>query len=187
VDIAVQGNTDLQALIAQNWTFQDLPAVQDGQVTGTSSDILQALVDSLNDDQGELYTVAIFKRDGTAGHAITPFAVEDRGDGLYAILVYDNNFPGIMRAIQVDTNEDTWSYVGGPDPSNVDEQYEGDADTRSLSLFPTSPGNDIQPCPFCTGEGVDPSDPSTGSVLGAAERYDQITLVLARRTTRTSC
>ena len=82
-----------------------------------------------------------------------------------------------MRAIEVDANEDTWSYVGGPDPSNVDELYEGDADTQSMSLFPNSPGDEnTQPCPFCTGEGVDPNDPATGSVLGAAEQYDQISL-----------
>ncbi len=177
VDIAVHGNTDLQALIAENWTYQDLPSVQDAQVTGTPSDILQTLIDSLNDENGELYTVAIFTRDGTGGHAITPFGVEDNGDGAYHILVYDNNFPGIMRAIAVDTNDDTWSYIGGPDPSNVDEQYEGDADTQSLSLFPNSPGDgSTQPCPFCTGEGVDPNDPTTGSVLGAAKQYDQISL-----------
>ncbi len=176
VEIPVQGNVALQSLIAQNWTFQDLPAVQDAQVIGTPSEILQTLIDSLNDPKGELYTIAIFKRDGTAGHAITPFAVEDNGDGTYHILVYDNNFPGIMRAIQVDTNDDTWSYVGGPDPSNTDELYEGDADTESLSLFPNSPGEGLQPCPFCTGEGVDPNDPATGSVLGAAAQYDQISL-----------
>lgn len=176
VEIPVQDNVDLQSLIAENWTFQDLPTVQEAQVTGAPTDILQALVDSLNDPNGELYTIAIFKRDGTAGHAITPFGVEDHGDGTYSILVYDNNFPGVMRAIDVDANEDTWSYVGGPDPSNTDELYEGDAGTQSLSLFPTSPGNDLQPCPFCSGEGVDPNDPSTGSVLGAAAQYDEIAL-----------
>ncbi len=175
--IGVQGNTDLQSLIAENWTYQDLPAVQDAQVTGTPSEILQKLIDTLPDKNADTYTIAIFKRDGTAGHAITPFAVEDDGNGLDHILVYDNNFPGIMRAITVDTNKDTWSYVGGPDPSNTDELYEGDADTQSLSLFPNGPGDQsTQPCPFCTGDGVDPNDPSTGSVLGAAEQYDEIVL-----------
>jgi hypothetical protein len=175
--IEVQGNTDLQSLIAENWTYQDLPAVQDAQVTGTPSEILQKLIDTLPDDKADTYTIAIFKRDGTAGHAVTPFAVEDNGDGTFHILVYDNNFPGIVRAIGVDTNDDTWSYVGGPDPSNTDELYEGDAETQSLSLFPNGPGDaDTQPCPFCTGEGVDPNDPSTGSVLGASEQYDQISL-----------
>ena len=176
-EIEVQGNTDLQSVIAENWTYQDLPQVQDAVVSGTPSEILQELVDSLPAEDGETYTVAIFKRDGTAGHAITPFAVEDNGDGLFHILVYDNNFPGIVRAIEVDTNEDTWSYVGGPDPSNVDELYEGDAETQSLSLFPNGPGDaGTQPCPFCSGEGVDPNDPATGSVLGASDTYDQISL-----------
>lgn len=176
IDLPVQGNTDLQALIAENWTYQDLPSVQEEQVTGTPTEILDVLIDSLNDEEGELYTVAIFKRDGTAGHAVTPFAIEDHDDGTYSILVYDNNFPGVVRAIAVDANEDTWSYIGGPDPSDTDQLYEGDADTESLSLFPTSPGDELQPCFFCSGEGVDPDDPSTGSVPAAAERYAQISL-----------
>lgn len=82
----------------------------------------------------------------------------------------------MIRAIDVDTNEDTWSYIGGPDPSDTNQLYEGDADTESLSLFPTSPGNDLQPCFFCSGEGVDPNDPSTGSVPATAQRYAQISL-----------
>jgi hypothetical protein len=172
--IPVQGNVDLQSLIAQNWTFQDLPAVQEEAVTGAPTDILETLNDSLNDEQGELYTIGIFKRDGTAGHAVTPFALEENGDDVFHILVYDNNFPGIIRAIEVDANEDTWSYVGGPDPSNTDQLYEGDADTESMLLFPTSPGDETQPCPFCAGETVGQGG-SAGS-LGSAKQYDQITL-----------
>src|SRR5437763_10042247 len=149
INIPVQGNVDLQSVIAENWTFQDLPSVQKGAVSGAPTKILNRLISSLNDDQGELYTVAIFKRDGTGGHAITPFAVEKNRNGLYHILVYDNNFPGIMRAIVVDTSNDSWAYVGGPDPSDTNELYDGDADTQSMLLFPTSPGDVTQPCPFC--------------------------------------
>jgi hypothetical protein len=123
-----------------------------------------------------LYTIAIFERDGTGGHAVTPFAVEDKGSGKYAILVYDNNFPGVIRAIKVDTRSDSWRYIGGPDPSDTTELYAGDARRKSLSLFPTSPGVSVQPCPFCEGAaraGKGGAGGTTGSVI----EYDQVTLV----------
>src|SRR3972149_5771798 len=72
VALPIQGNTDLQALIAQNWTFQDLPSVQEAQVTGTPTEILDTLNESLNDEEGGRETSAIFKRDGHGGAAGTP-------------------------------------------------------------------------------------------------------------------
>jgi len=178
--LPIQGNVSLQSLLAENWTFQDLPSVQQRRVTGTPKAVLRALVESLNDPKGEVYTIAIFKRDGTGGHAVTPFAVEDRGSSKFSILVYDNNFPGVIRAIKVNTQRNIWSYVGGPDPSDMSELYDGDARTRSLSLFPTSPGVPRQPCPFCSGAprgkpGL--SGSAAGSVLAPSKRYDQLTLI----------
>jgi hypothetical protein len=177
IKLPIQGNVGLQSLLAENWTFQDLPSVQQRRVTGTPTAVLHKLMDTL--DRGkELYTIAIFKRDGNGGHAVTPFAVEDRGHGKFAILVYDNNFPGVVRAIRVDTKSDTWRYVGGPDPSDTNELYDGDAHTQSLSLFPTSPGLARQPCPFCSGARGGRGNPAaTGSVLPLADQYDQLTLI----------
>jgi hypothetical protein len=175
--LPIRGNVALQSLLAENWTFQDLPSVANRRVIGKPIFVLRQLVDALNDENGEVYTIAIFKRDGTGGHAVTPFAVEDKGGGKYAILVYDNNFPGVIRAIRVDTRSDTWRYVGGPDPSDTDELYDGDARTKSLSLFPTSPGVSVQPCPFCSGSRRSKGGAAAGSSLGAAQQYDQVTLV----------
>lgn len=80
--------------------------------------------------------------------------MEDRGNGLAAIIVYDNNFPGILRAVQVDTRRDTWRYVGGINPADTSEIYQGDAATKSMALLPTTPGERTQPCPFCTARGA---------------------------------
>jgi hypothetical protein len=175
VSLPIQGNVGLQSLLAENWTFQDLPSVQQRRVTGTPTVVLRKLIDALNKGR-ELYTIAIFKRDGNGGHAVTPFAVEDKGQGKFAILVYDNNFPGVIRAIRVNTTADTWRYVGGPNPSDTTELYDGDARTQSLFLFPTTPGLVRQPCPFCNGSRRASSN-STGSVLAPDKRYDQLTLV----------
>jgi hypothetical protein len=148
IGLPIQGNTDLQSLIAEDFAYQSLPAVTDKAVEGSPTHVLDALVTAL-DARKEGYTLGIYKADGTGGHAITPFAVEDQGKGLAKILVYDNNFPGAIRAVDVDTNTDRWHYVGGINPSDTDEVYEGDARTQSMFLLPTTPGERRQPCPFC--------------------------------------
>jgi hypothetical protein len=151
--------------------------VQQRRVIGTPKVVLRRLIEALNDPKGEVYTIAIFKRDGTGGHAVTPFAVEDRGGSKFSILVYDNNFPGVIRAIKVNTQQNIWSYVGGPDPKDTSELYDGDAQTQSLFLYPTSPGIATQPCPFCSGGPVKTGGASTGSVPAPSKQYDQLTLI----------
>jgi hypothetical protein len=173
--LTIPDDTNLQSTIAKDWTFQNLPDVQSAEEKGAPNDVLDTLTSALK-DKSEYYTIAIFKRDGTGGHAITPYAVEDQGGGKENVLVYDNNFPGVTREISFDRNANTWSYIGGPNPNDTNEQYDGDASTQSLSLFPTSPGEQQQPCPFCNGQNDNSSGSSTGSVLGAAQQYNEVTL-----------
>jgi hypothetical protein len=175
--LEILDNTELQSTIAENWVYQALQPILDARVKGKPSVVLNTLIDAL-DSGDEHYTLLIFKRDGTGGHAITPYAVEDKGDGTYAILVYDNNFPGITRAVAVDLNKETWSYSGGQNPDDLGQLYEGDATTDSLSLDPETPlGENYAPCPFCSGETVATDNAgSTGSVLPADKRFAEITL-----------
>lgn len=175
IDLPIVDNLPLQSTIAEHFVYQFLPSIVKGRVSGTPTEVLQVLADALNSGQ-ELYTLGIYKSDFTGGHAITPFAVEDRGRGKYAILVYDNNFPGALRAVQVDTNTDTWSYVSGTNPDDVGQLYEGDAETETLELDPTTPGEGEQPCPFCRGDAAGSGAGGKGALLPAAERYTEITL-----------
>lgn len=172
--LEIQGNTDLQSSIAEHWVYQDLPRIRAKTVDGTPTEVLQKLADALNSGK-EDYTIGIFMADGTGGHAITPYAIEDRGDDRYAVLVYDNNFPGITRALVVDTANDTWRYVGGTNPKDTDEIYEGDAETQSMVLLPTSPGETLQPCPFCQGDDGEAGE-GFGAAVGSKKSYSQITL-----------
>lgn len=151
--LSVQGNDRLQSLIAEDFAYQDLPAVTDHAIVATPTAVLAATIRALK-ARREPYTLAILKADGSGGHALTPLAVEDRGNGQAAIIVYDNNFPGILRAVRVDTRSDTWHYIGAVNPSDTSEVYEGDASTRSMLLLPTTPGERTQPCPFCTPKGA---------------------------------
>ena len=173
--LPIVDNTPLQSTIAEDFVYQFLQPVVDARVKGTPSEILDNLGDALNSGD-ELYTLGIYKSDFTGGHAITPFAIEDKGDGKYAILVYDNNFPGRTRAVDVDTNDETWHYVSGTNPDDLGEVYEGDASTGTLELDPTYPGQEEQPCPFCNGDAAGEDGGSKGSVLAEDKRYTEITL-----------
>ncbi len=174
-DLEIVDNVPLQRSIAEHWVYQDLPTIQKATFTGTPSEIVDELVATLNNGK-EDYTIGLYMPDYSGGHAITPYAVEDHGDGTVSILVYDNNFPGVTRALDVDLEEDTWRYVGGTNPSNADEVYEGDAKTGTLELLPTSPGEEVQPCAFCRGDASAEGGDDFGTTLSADEQYAELTL-----------
>jgi hypothetical protein len=149
--LEIAGNEPLQREIAYWWATQATEPAHAGIVEQTPSGVVNTLLTSfaagpLGSDQ---YAVGIYKRDRSGGHAITPYAVEDRGDGVYWIMVYDNNYPGAARAIEVNTNTDTWVYSGSTNPAEAEDTYEGDADTKTLELAPIAPRLDQQQCPFC--------------------------------------
>jgi hypothetical protein len=145
----IDNNSILQRTLARGWVFQTLDAVQDRKITGSPNKILRILEQELKPNPSQTYTIAIWKRDGTGGHAVTPYAVAYRGGGKYDVMIYDNNWPQQTRAISIDTNKNTWSYQAAANPDEADSLYEGDAHTKSLDLFPTSPGQGVHPCPFC--------------------------------------
>ncbi|MHB8465437.1 MAG: hypothetical protein ACYDD7_11445, partial [Acidimicrobiales bacterium] len=175
--LPIDGNAALQRELAYDWAFQTLGAVRAAQITGTPNDILSKLKEVLVPNPSETYTVAIFRRDGQGGHAVTPYAIEDKGNGVQNLLIYDNNWPGVTREITFDTTKNTWNYVAATNPNEPSEVYEGDASTQSISLFPTSPGVGTQPCPFCQKV---PAPAGGGSAIGARGTQKGARLVSAR-------
>ena len=170
-------NPELQATIAESFVYQMIPGINDERTLGTPTEILYTLIDYLNAGE-EHYTLGFFKADGSGGHAVTPLAVEDRGDGTYAILVYDNNYPDVIRALEIDEEADSFSYNGSTNPDEEESLYEGDATTPPMDLTPTLIGENLQPCPFCNGEDIDGDAEGTlGSVLPAEEQYAEVSLV----------
>lgn len=161
--LTIPGNAPLQQELAYAWAFQDLSSVNNAVIKGTPVDIINKLKAVLQPNPTETYTVAIFKSDGTGGHAVTPYAIEDAGGGIDNILIYDNNYPGITRKITVDTNANTWEYNAAVNPSSPSELYQGDANTMSLSLYPTTPGLGTQPNPF-SGTAASGATGSTSAV-----------------------
>jgi hypothetical protein len=162
----------LQREIAYWWTTQVVAPTNTSVIKGTPMEILK-LVEQM-DANGETYSIGIYKEDGSGGHAITPFGVEDKGNGLYAILVYDNNYPGQTRELFVDSRDDTWLYEASINPQVESELYTGNADTQTLDLTPTSARIDIQECPFCDSSGV--SSTGGGKVAMLNQKLNQVFL-----------
>jgi hypothetical protein len=169
-DAKVEGNDRLAREIAFWFATQNVNPTQSAEdKTMKPSQIVDLLKDSFKPDAPESYTLGIYKTvDGkrTAGHAITPYGIVDKGEGKFQIAVYDNNFPGQARAIEVDTAGDQkWSYSAAADPNEPESLYEGTGATGSLTLTPTTARLKDQTCPFCEGT----TSGASGFTKGAAE------------------
>lgn len=170
--LTIDHNQALQRLIAYYWAFQLLSSVGSKTVRGTPNQVLSKLRKVLKPHPTDTYTLTLFKPDFSAGHAVTPYAVENDGGGKFRVFVYDNNWPGATRAIAFDTVADTWTYVAATNPKDPGSTYTGNATTKTLAMFPTSPGLGDQPCPFC---GKVPPNPSQSGSVGA-RGTDEISL-----------
>jgi hypothetical protein len=176
IDLNVRRNPSLQSLIAAGWVYQFLPTVTDNELIGTPNQVLNTLIDALkeggnNPKNAPLYTIKIFNNEG--GHAVTPYAVEDKGDGQYAVLIYDNNYPGITRAIQFDSNRNTWTYNAATKPGVPEAVYQGDAGHQyNMRLDPTAPG-ETTPQPFNFSDSAN----AGAGAAGSTTLYNQISLI----------
>ncbi len=163
---------NLQREIAYWWATQTVAPTYTSVIKGTPMEILE-IVQQMQVN-GETYSIGIYKEDGSGGHAITPFGVQDKGDGLFAILVYDNNYPGQTRELFVDSRDNTWLYEASINPQVESELYTGNADTQTLDLTPTSARVNFQECPFCDGSGV--SSTGGGKLATLDQKQNQIFL-----------
>jgi hypothetical protein len=151
--LGIEGNDLLQRSISRAFIFQALPALSENTIAGTPRQILHELLHGKLDPKSkEIWTFTIFQYGHKAGHAITPYAVEDMGNGIYDVAVYDNNWPDdANRRLEINTKKNTWSYYAMISPGYPQAQYEGNAKSKSLSLVPVTPALGVQPCPFCVG------------------------------------
>ncbi len=139
----------LQRELAYWWATQAVSPTNTSVIKGTPLEIME-IVQQM-DVSGETYTIGIYKQDGSAGHAITPIGVADKGDGLFAILAYDNNYPGETRELYIDSRDNSWSYETSINPQVQSDVWSGNADTKTLDLTPTSARVVQQECYFCAG------------------------------------
>ena len=145
----------LQKEIAYWWATQVTTPASSYRVYGPN-EVLKVLAVTFKEGKNasETWTMGVFKDDGSGGHAITPFAVVDKGNGIYGILVYDNNYPSQTRMMEVDINNDVFSYEASPNPQTESDLYTG----QNLEISGTNGRLEQQECSFCQDdEGVDDS------------------------------
>ncbi len=145
--LRLPGNAPLQRTLAQLTALQEVGAVRRRAVGGTPNALLDRLIASLRPGAAR-YVLGLYRRGG-GGHAVTPYAVEDRGDGRFAVLVYDNNFPGVTRAVSFDRRANAWKFLARSNPQDPDQLYSGTARRSNLALFPADRPAGPLPCPFC--------------------------------------
>jgi hypothetical protein len=134
------GNYIAYYFITQTFNEVSAPTTETGKKGPVS--VVTTLIDAMKSGK-ETYTLGFYKYDRATGkksdgHAITPIAVEDAGD-IYRIHVYDNNYPGETRYVNVEkAGKQTWKYVTSTNPSEPAAEYTGDIDTKTLEITPTS-------------------------------------------------
>jgi len=169
-DLSLSGNEKLQREIAYWFVTQATEPTAGGEIrTLTPVEVVDKLQEGLAKGAPETFTMGIYQRGPKAGHAITPYKVDLTASPI-KVFVYDNNFPGEERVLEVDKDKNTWRYFASTSPSVPGSEYEGDATTKTLTLTPTSNRLKPQDCPFCGEVKAD------GSVKGSTFSYRQITL-----------
>ena len=150
-------NPTLLNLIAGDWVLQTLNPVQAGRdatFTLKPNQILDAIIASMQNGAPDPLTLAFWKPGYKEGHAVVPIWVEDKGNNIVWLHIYDNNYPNQDRYIIFDRAAQTWTYSTAADPRQDASAYLGDATTQTLAVIPLSLRSQPPVCPFCkTGSG----------------------------------
>jgi hypothetical protein len=173
----IDGNEKLQREIAYWFVTQNVMPMASAEIkTLTPNEVVDKLRDAIKSGS-ESYTLGIYQPEYKAGHATTPYAIAEKENGVLWIMQYDNNYPGEERHIEIDTKANTWAYTTAADPNGAESGYKGDADTKTLTIAPSSIRTGSMVCDFC-GDVDAPAaaDASKGSAPGEAP-YREIMMV----------
>ncbi len=143
-------HAESSALIGYFWAYQMTDPVRSDKVRSleamTPISAEETLVEMMK--RNELAVIAIRSKHG--GHAVTPYAVEDRGEGIHWIDIYDNNWPDKDRHIVIDHDKNSWSYeLASLNPDIPREPWSGDAESHTIAVTPLADRLQKPACPFC--------------------------------------
>ncbi len=164
IDLSLQ-DILLQREIGYWWTTQVTSPGGSKKVLESPQVVLDTLASAFGNGSGagEMWVMGIYLPDGSGGHAITPYAVEDLGNGTARILVYDNNWPKDNRFIEVDTLTNSWRYLASASPDEPNSLYSGNASTKNLEIVSLSSRLGQQQCDFCGGGSSAANESAAGS------------------------
>jgi hypothetical protein len=172
MDLQIPGNDALQRELAFWWATQ-IPTFDSLIRFPNPKDAVDYMQAAYAENPKNMLAIGIYKEDRTGGHAITGYGVQDQGNGIFWIMVYDNNYPGEERHVVVDTNTQTWEYEAAINPTVEPSTYRGGAD-NPIEFLPDQlrVTNTVYPCDFCSGGG---SASKGGSLLAqAAPQFNEI-------------
>jgi hypothetical protein len=144
-------------LIAYYWAWQAVDPMTRETVAArrrtTPKDFVDQLVAMMK--KKEMATVAFWAPPPQkGGHAVTPYAVEHKGNDVYWVRVYDNNWPDKERYIIVDKKANTWRYeLAALNPDQPKTPWHGTASSRSIVALPVATRLKKAVCPFCANSG----------------------------------
>ncbi len=169
-DLELEGNEPLQREIAYWWATQSTSPEEDfvqgpNEVLKTLEKTFQA-----GENASDTWTVGVAREDGSGDHAVTPFAVQDVGNGIYEIPVYDNNYPDETKVISVDSNDNTFTYETATNPEEESNLYAG----HNLTLSGTNGRLMQQKCDFCQDDNSTDDDTSEKTAKPGKNRYVQV-------------
>ncbi|MBV7339829.1 hypothetical protein KFU94_68790 [Chloroflexi bacterium TSY] len=156
----IEQQASIMRQIARNYAMYDVEEVWRSEIAGTPRDIINEML-----RRQQLADIGIFSLIG--GHSLLAHGVEEKGNNIYWILVYDSNHPGQELHVEVDYTANTWRYdEAAINPSQRSSPWFGDAFSNSLFFYPLA-AYDQKPltCPFCR------SQPNTAQPRGATVSF----------------
>lgn len=125
VTAALTLDTEVNDRIVRLFATQFLPQVSDEARANRGlplGDFVTRLQERLTTGQG--VTMGIYSDLG--GHTLVPYAVDDLGDNRVIVSLYDPNWPGQERYLELDLGADTWRYsFSSEDQTNDPEAWFG--------------------------------------------------------------
>jgi len=162
-------NQNLQRALMYYFAWQGVNPVQrtlDNSLRQTPNQVLDAVIAGIKNN--DPVALGIIQRTGPnrGGHAVTPYAVQDKGNGLYYVWIYDNNYPGQERYIEIDRTANTWKYgSAATNPAQDPNPWGGGATDRSIAAIPVSLNQGRGECLWCNVIGSATSKPLTRLAL----------------------
>ena len=152
---------NMRRRIAYFWALQvpnPVGAARNNALSKTPTQVLQQLYLAMSGSAPDPVTLIIYNAAGNSGHSVLPYAIEDAGNGIYRVRVYDNNHPNdANRHVTINTTNNTWSYDLGGGLGT----WDGFIGVIALSTYGQQPV-----CPWCAGslreEGPPPPTASEG-------------------------
>lgn len=172
IDLHIPGNEALQRELA--FWFATQGPTWGVQQQLTPADAITYLKTEYGSSPKNVFRVGIFKADMTGGHAITAYGVQDKGDGVFWIMVYDNNYPGQERHMTIDTNANSWEYEASINPSVAADVYKGvkDSPNHAMLVARNEPRLTNLPCEFCNA--VAASSKGGNGLAAVAPQFNEI-------------